>query len=174
MENIPEELRELIVYRIPNEGLHTMLPIRVVKFLPETMGNFILLPYQITTQFGADFDFDKIFFIGKEFYKTINEDKEEYFRPYIYYPNQNETGLRYNDYLQYTSLNKLDQMDFNYFAKLSIEEQNVRPARNNEIINSYFKVLTDIKNLNLLIKPSSFEALTKFKQDNFSKEIESS
>ena len=171
-ENIPEELRELIVYRIPNEGLHTMLPIRVVKFLPETMGNFILLPYQITTQFGADFDFDKIFFIGKEFYKTINEDKEEYFRPYIYYPNQNETGLRYNDYLQYTSLNKLDQMDFNYFAKLSIEEQNVRPARNNEIINSYFKVLTDIKNLNLLIKPSSFEALTKFKQDNFSKEIE--
>ena len=171
-ENIPEELRELIVYRIPNEGLHTMLPIRVVKFLPETMGNFILLPYQITTQFGADFDFDKIFFIGKEFYKTINEDKEEYFRPYTYYPNQNETGLRYNDYLQYTSLNKLDQMDFNYFAELSIEEQNVRPARNNEIINSYFKVLTDIKNLNLLIKPSSFEALTKFKQDNFSKEIE--
>ena len=171
-ENIPEELRQLIIYRIPTEGLHSMLPIKVVKFLPETMGNFILLPNEITTQFGADFDFDKIYFIGKEFYKTINEDKEEYFRPYTYYPNQNETGLRYNDYLQYTSLNKLDQMDFNYFAKLSIEEQNVRPARNNEIINSYFKVLTDIKNLNLLIKPSSFEVLTKFKQDNFSEEVE--
>ena len=58
-------------------------------------------------------------------------------------------------------------MDFNYFSKLSIEEQNVRPARNNEIINCYFKVLTEIKNLNLLIKPSSFEVLTKFKKDNF-------
>lgn len=171
-ENIPEELRELITYRIPTGGLHSMIPIRVVKFLPETMGNFILLPDQIVTQFGSDFDFDKIFFIGKDFYKTINEDKEEYFRPYTYYFNQNETGLRYNDYLQYTSLNKLDQMDFNYFSKLSIEEQNVRPARNNEIINCYFKVLTEIKNLNLLIKPSSFEVLTKFKKDNFSQEVE--
>ena len=171
-ENIPEELRELITYRIPTGGLHSMIPIRVVKFLPETMGNFILLPNQIVTQFGSDFDFDKIFFIGKDFYKTINEDKEEYFRPYTYYFNQNETGLRYNDYLQYTSLNKLDQMDFNYFSKLSIEEQNVRPARNNEIINCYFKVLTEIKNLNLLIKPSSFEVLTKFKKDNFSQEVE--
>jgi len=171
-ENIPEELRQLIIYRIPTGGLHSMIPIRVVKFLPETMGNFILLPDQIVTQFGSDFDFDKIFFIGKDFYKTINEDKEEYFRPYTYYFNQNETGLRYNDYLQYTSLNKLDQMDFNYFSKLSIEEQNVRPARNNEIINCYFKVLTEIKNLNLLIKPSSFEVLTKFKKDNFSQEVE--
>lgn len=171
-ENIPEELRQLIIYRIPTEGLHSMLQIKVVNFLPETMGNFILLPDQIVTQFGADFDFDKILFIGKDFYKTINEDKEEYFRPYTYYPNQNETGLRYNDYLQYTSLNKLDQMDFNYFSKLSIEEQNVRPARNNEIVNSYFKVLTEIKNLNLLIKPSSFEVLTKFKKDNFSQEVE--
>lgn len=62
MEDIPEELREMIIYRIPTEGYHSMLPVKVVSFLPEGYGNFMLLPYEITTQFGADFDFDKVFF----------------------------------------------------------------------------------------------------------------
>lgn len=83
--DIPEELKELIIYRIPTEGYHSMLHVRAKAFLPAEFGNFILLPYEITTQFGADFDFDKIYFIVPEFYtdkKTgklhkvkYNEDK---------------------------------------------------------------------------------------------------
>lgn len=69
---IPDELRQLLVYRIPTEGYHSMLSVKVVKFLPETLGNFILLPYEITTQFGADFDFDKVYFLSYDFHK----DKE--------------------------------------------------------------------------------------------------
>lgn len=76
IDEIPGSLRNLIVYRIPTEGFHSMLPVKVVKFLPETMGNFILLPYEITTQFGSDFDFDKIYFFNYEFgTKTINGEK---------------------------------------------------------------------------------------------------
>lgn len=70
--DIPDELRQLLVYRIPTEGYHSMLSVKVVKFLPETLGNFILLPYEITTQFGADFDFDKVYFLSYDFHK----DKE--------------------------------------------------------------------------------------------------
>ncbi len=65
--NIPDNLKELLIYRIPTEGYHSMLPIKVVKFLPRELGNFIMLPYEITKQFGADFDFDKIYFINPEF-----------------------------------------------------------------------------------------------------------
>lgn len=66
--NIPDELKEILIYRIPTEGYHSMLPVKVIGFMPAELGNFILLPYEITKQFGADFDFDKIFFIAPEFH----------------------------------------------------------------------------------------------------------
>jgi len=166
-ENIPEALRQLIIYRIPTEGLHSMLPIRVVEFLPPTMGNFILLPLEITKQFGSDFDFDKVYFIGKDFYKTINEDKEVVFEEYKYYPNEEDTTLRYGQYLRYANKKREYPMDFEFFAKLPIEEQNPKASRDNEIINQYFNILTELSNLNLLIKPSGFKALVDFKNDNF-------
>ena len=65
--DVPDNLKELFCYRIPTEGAHSMLPLRVVKFLPEVIGNYIILPGEITKQFGADFDFDKIYFIAPEF-----------------------------------------------------------------------------------------------------------
>jgi len=166
-ENIPEALRQLIIYRIPTEGLHSMLPIRVVEFLPPTMGNFILLPLEITKQFGSDFDFDKVYFIGKDFYKTINEDKEVVFEEYKYYPNEEDTTLRYGQYIRYANKKREYPMDFEFFAKLPIEEQNPKSSRDNEIINQYFNILTELSNLNLLIKPSGFKALVDFKNDNF-------
>ena len=166
-ENIPEALRQLIIYRIPTEGLHSMLPIRVVEFLPPTMGNFILLPLEITKQFGSDFDFDKVYFIGKDFYKTINENKEVVFEEYKYYANEEDTALRYGQYIRYANKKRVYPMDFEFFAKLPIEEQNPKASRDNEIINQYFNILTELSNLNLLIKPSGFDALVDFKNDNF-------
>lgn len=166
-ENIPEALRQLIIYRIPTEGLHSMLPIRVVEFLPPTMGNFILLPLEITKQFGSDFDFDKVYFIGKDFYKTINENKEVVFEEYKYYANEEDTALRYGQYIRYANKKRVYPMDFEFFAKLPIEEQNPKASRDNEIINQYFNILTELSNLNLLIKPSGFDAFVDFKNDNF-------
>ena len=166
-ENIPEALRQLIIYRIPTEGLHSMLPIRVVEFLPPTMGNFILLPLEITKQFGSDFDFDKVYFIGKDFYKTINENKEVVFEEYKYYANEEDTALRYGQYIRYANKKRIYPMDFEFFAKLPIEEQNPKASRDNEIINQYFNILTELSNLNLLIKPSGFDAFVDFKNDNF-------
>lgn len=66
-KDIPDELKQLLIYRIPTEGFHSMMAIKVVDFLPEEYGNTILLPYEVTTQFGADFDFDKIYFFNPSF-----------------------------------------------------------------------------------------------------------
>ena len=80
INNIPEEARQLLAYRIPTEGFHSMLPIKVVAFLPETTGNFIILPEDITAQWGADFDFDKAYFLAPELKFTVdgNIDLIEY------------------------------------------------------------------------------------------------
>lgn len=67
INDIDDNLKEMFLYRIPTEFLHSMLPARIVGFLPEHMGNMILLPYDITTQMGLDFDFDKLYFIRPEY-----------------------------------------------------------------------------------------------------------
>lgn len=169
INNIPDSLKELIVYRIPTEGLHSMLPIKVVKFLPETMGNFILLPYEVTTQMGADFDFDKLYFINKEFYRHLGEDNKVSLNEYEYIEGEDPESInkRYFQYVKYTSDHKIAQLDRDKFEELSIEFQNVKAARNNRILNNYLTLLTSKENLHLLIKPSGFDKLKKIKREYF-------
>lgn len=166
INDIPDALKQIIAYRIPTEGLHSMMPIKVVKFLPETMGNFILLPYEVTVQMGADFDFDKIYFINKEMYNDINNDGTTSLKEYSY--NSEDTyeaeDTRYARYLRYTFDNKLEQMDRDDFSKLDIEYQNTRAARNNKIIDNYMTLLTAKENLHLLIKPSGFDKMKGIKK----------
>lgn len=165
INNISDELRQLITYRIPTEGLHSMLPIKVVKFLPETIGNFILLPYEVTKQLGADFDFDKLYFINKQFYKDTKDGTIVDLTPYryIYGDTKEDSDNRFYQYLKYVNENKLDLMDRDDFNELSVEEQNVKAARNNRIVDNYLHLLTSRENLNLLTKPSGFEKLLKLK-----------
>ena len=74
-DSMPEELRNIIIYRIPTEDAHSMMVCRVKYFLPESYGNLILMPYEVTMQFGADFDFDKTFFITKWFNHNPKSNK---------------------------------------------------------------------------------------------------
>jgi len=120
IKDVPEELIKLIAYRIPTEGLHSMLPIKIVKFLPATTGNYILLPAATVTQLGSDFDFDKIYFLSKA-HKNLEEIKND------------------------TTIN----------------------GRNNKILDHYWNLLTAKENFRHLIKPSGFDELEKYKQENF-------
>jgi hypothetical protein len=60
-EKVPSELLNLIGGRIPGQGHNSMLPIRILGFLPEYMGNTIVVPGEITVQMGSDFDVDKLY-----------------------------------------------------------------------------------------------------------------
>lgn len=165
-DNIPDKLRELLIYRIPTEGFHSMLPIRVVKFLPPELGNFIMLPYEITTQFGADFDFDKINFIGAEFYTDIDEQGNNLLTKYEYIDGNTPEAedKRYKQYLRWAASEKINPISEESFFELSIEEQNNRSARNNRIFDNYMNVLSSKETYPLLIKPSGFEKLVAIKE----------
>lgn len=56
----------MLGYRIPNQGKSSMLPLRVVGFLPETHAKGIVVPGGITKQMGSDFDVDKLMIIQRE------------------------------------------------------------------------------------------------------------
>jgi len=49
-----------IGYRIPTQGLNSILHLKVVGFLPSYMEQVIVMPKEITTQGGSDFDVDKV------------------------------------------------------------------------------------------------------------------
>ena len=170
INTIPDSLKELIAYRIPFEGLHSAMPIRVVKFLPETMGNFILLPYEVTTQLGADFDFDKIYFIGREMYSNMTNNVDTSLKPYIYNDIDSPEALqdRWLQYVNYSRINKEKEMTYEEFKNSSIEDQNTRGARNNEIFDNYMKILTSTENLRWMVTPSGFDALADIKRKYFS------
>lgn len=72
------ELLELIGYRIPTEDKYSMLPIKIVGFLPPQSGGSIMLPADITTIMGIDFDIDKLYVMLPEFDTVRKYDKYQF------------------------------------------------------------------------------------------------
>ena len=66
-------LDKLIGYRIPTENKYSIIPLKVMGFLPQQNGSAIMLPAEITAIAGSDFDIDKMFLMIPEFY-TIDYD----------------------------------------------------------------------------------------------------
>jgi hypothetical protein len=91
MSKISEEMRKVVLYRIPTQGKNSMLPARIKGFLPAESGSTIVLPFEITTQAGSDFDIDKVYIesynfkvedgrlikVGYDFEKSAAENSKE-------------------------------------------------------------------------------------------------
>ena len=73
------ELLEIIANRIPTEDKYSIFNIKIVGFSPQSMGGQIILPREITTIAGLDFDIDKLFFMMKNFYYKNGEIKIDRF-----------------------------------------------------------------------------------------------
>lgn len=72
--NNSEEGKKLlhgVGFRIPTQGLNSIDAFEIVEFLPQELGDVIVVPAEITTKVGSDFDIDKLntymhnFFIDK-------------------------------------------------------------------------------------------------------------
>lgn len=74
--DIPDELRKAIGLRIPTEAKYSMQPIFIKGFLPQSNGSTIMMPADIVTTTGSDFDFDKVYLYLKEFNVAPNFQKE--------------------------------------------------------------------------------------------------
>ena len=49
-----------IAFRIPAQAMSSMAAIRIAGFLPDYMGKTVIVPSEITSQAGSDFDIDKL------------------------------------------------------------------------------------------------------------------
>ena len=63
---IDPKLLEIIGYRIPTEGHYSVWPLKVKGFLHRNGGNNIVMPKEVTTILGVDFDIDTMYLMFKE------------------------------------------------------------------------------------------------------------
>jgi hypothetical protein len=70
INDVPEEIRTMLGYRIPTESKYSTVVFKVVGFLPEGMGSTVIMPEELVTQTGWDFDVDSLYIMQKEFNKT--------------------------------------------------------------------------------------------------------
>ena len=112
----------VLSYRIPTQGMNSTLPVTIVDVLPSNVGDMIVLPAQLTTLTGADFDVDKMYLarynydvIGGKLYKLEFIDD---------YDGLDEDGLpKYLSEEEY--LRKVYDYRYRHFATPFYEEAKV-------------------------------------------------
>lgn len=61
LRRLPEKALEIFGYRIPTSGINLLSTLKVVGFLPDTMGDTVIAPDDFIVQMGSDFDVDKLY-----------------------------------------------------------------------------------------------------------------
>jgi len=76
LNNTPDgkALLQGIGFRIPTQALSSVEAVRVKGFLPQYMGSTVVVPSEITTKAGSDFDIDKLNMYLKSTYLDKNGD----------------------------------------------------------------------------------------------------
>ena len=138
MDRVNEECPEIlnmIGYRIPTENKHSILPIKIIGFLPNFAGSSIILPADITTIVGSDFDVDKLYI----------------FRPHI---------REYKRVVDGSVKTYLGRVRYD-MENLDTEQMDKR-QRDNYIFDSYWSILTSEKFAPDVLDPSGYKMLSLY------------
>lgn len=140
---LPEDLRKLIGYRVPTEDKYSMAPLYIKGFLPQQNGSAIMLPAEITTLSGSDFDVDKMYIMLPEF-RILNRYriKDAWYDFYTDPANADivgeidrNIGIAFEDYQRKHPEDELDIDDYIEF----VQGQGVRKYQFSETARDRFK-----------------------------------
>ena len=140
---LPEDLRKLIGYRVPTEDKYSMAPLYIKRFLPQQNGSAIMLPAEITTLSGSDFDVDKMYIMLPEFrildrYRIKDAWDDFYTDPAnadIVEEIDRNIGIAFEDYQRKHPEDELDIDDYIEF----VQDQGVRKYQFSETARDRFK-----------------------------------
>ena len=176
VNDLPEELRKAVGYRIPTENKSSMLPLYIAGFTPQQNGSAIILPAEITALAGSDFDVDKMFIMLSSFYVQKYDNKkalDDY---------EHETAQKVIDAMGRANIADLDMEevqdeDFKAWFKKHREDyklekpiikpikydwsktpkENGRKARNNMLVQIIYNILTSEAGNQSLLNPQGFD-----------------
>ena len=180
---LPENLRKLIGYRIPTEDKYSMAPLYIKGFLPQQNGSAIMLPAEITTLSGSDFDVDKMYIMLPEFDIKYRINKKALLSDFVKTldskPSKDDLLIAYDEIINGTiafSEDTLEMKLFDFFtenkekyrfATPKIEkieynfnktpQENSLEARNNLLIDMMWGVLTNADTASKILNPGGFD-----------------
>ena len=168
-DRVPKEFLQLVGARIPNQGHNSMIAMEIVGFVPDWMGDTIIVPSAITRQMGSDFDVDKLFtykrpynFDGSKVSRINQQSKKAFADEYVNNIVENTPeGETPRDVSQ-------EEIDAE-FAKIPDTKEGLQEA----YFNVHWGVLTNkdlyAKVLSSLDKPDLGEANKKFATNSTNK-----
>ena len=176
IDRLPEELRRLIGYRVPTENKYSMVPLRIKGFLPQHNGSSIMLPSEITTLSGSDFDVDKLYVMLPEF-DIIEYDYKKAKQDFIKERNTiNELQTLFNTNNILEDLNKVPEtfkewfnsnkdrykLEYPKLQKVQYDfkkepKDNRLEARNNLLIDMMWGILTNPDTASKVLNPGNFD-----------------
>ena len=132
---VPAKYREAIGYRIPTEDKYSMIPIKVKGFLPKQVGSVIILPEEITTTTGSDFDVDKIYMMYHSLnFKDIYDIKaawDDFYKSHPDIVESIEESKRINfKRAMDEAIEKNPEVDLSHYDMDELFEDFVRPYKN--------------------------------------------
>lgn len=173
-----DDLRKLIGYRIPTEDKYSMVPLYIKDFLPMESGSAIMLPAEITTISGSDFDVDKLYIMAPESkiveydYASAKKDYDrekriiselesrEIFKHSVFdIDSYTENFKEWFNNLENKDIYKLDKprvVKVRYNPNKTPKENGTK-ARNNMIIDLMWGVLTNADTASKILNPGGFD-----------------
>ncbi len=174
---LPDDLRKLIGYRVPTEDKYSMAPLYIKGFLPQQNGSAIMLPAEITTLSGSDFDVDKMYIMLPEFRVKkydMRQAREDYARMNSLF-NQVLSQFTHSQLAE--DILNADTDDFKEWFKENKEkyrlaksiiskvkydfnkspQENSLEARNNLLIDMMYGVLTNADTASKILNPGGFD-----------------
>ena len=135
---------EIIGYRIPTEGKQSIIKMKVVDFLDESQGSTIILSDEWVAQSGSDFDVDTIYSIVHEL-QIIQETK-------THKEKIIEKTAEGKDFEIEKTISENKDI-------LAIKEKG-RAGRNNQILEAFKTILSDIANFEENMSRSNFDNIS--------------
>ena len=111
-DNIPEDVLQGIGFRIPTDSHHSMLPFKIVEFLPDHHGDVVIVPKEVSYLAGSDFDVDSLFTYRYDIFK----DKEGNIKKF---GDATSDEGKYEEYRTFWSRNKEVNKELNVLRKNS-------------------------------------------------------
>ena len=149
---VPEKYREVIGYRVPTEDKYSMQHIRIKGFLPRQVGSVIILPKEITSLAGSDYDVDKVYVMFHSLFTKNNYNIKK----------------AWDDFYQLESSKDIvDEIDKNYGEALQqyIAEQTEGEPLDSEDLNDLAEEFKDwLKDNNVKRYNLSETAQTRFSE----------
>lgn len=169
-----KEILSGVGFRIPTQELNSVDSFIIKGFLPEEMGDTIVVPEELTTKAGSDFDVDKLNTYLKNLY--IDNKKQVRVVPYFGIGEDARKQLKSwltKDVAEDFLLNEALPINEDPFANVNFEEEEQKAVDRFEALyaqsieNGYFtnlqKILALPQNFKRLVHPNSSDELISYR-----------